>query len=61
MILDYGFGTMTATTFKLQYPMDPESSLYIMRAQRIKNISYPTGHSEKSNIILFHETCFKQA
>ena len=26
--------------------------------KRTKNIPYPTGHSEKSSIILSHETCF---
>ena len=44
--------------FKLQYPMDPESSLYIISALAHHKIPYPTGHSEKSSIILFHETCF---
>ena len=45
--------------FKLQYPMDPMSSLYIMSALAHQTyIPYPSGHSEKSSIILFREICF---
>ena len=45
--------------FKLQYPMDPMSSLYIMSALAHQTYTpYLTGHSEKSSIILFRETRF---
>ena len=38
--------------------MAPESSLYIMIALAHQKYTYLTGHSEKSSIILFHETGF---